>query len=347
MKKVAKGTDWADLGDPVKIKEFCELTESKLKGLAEKSIAHDVLEFKEIEIGEAIKDPHSDNLYMMATVPHNSEDSITMVLNMDAQPTGAFMHGSERYMIPLFRISTARYAKTVQEIKVNNISHDDITAIAYDGILQCVDQYLVSLARASVVATGQEVESDYLDKLLVTKGMKMVVDDNSFPVKMVMRKDDFFVLLRNRNINNLDLDIKGAIPYTTRTSLPSVVTVGKDQTWESLLIESMLAGNTACRVEGLRVILTHHDDILEPGEAFIFSSPDRVGRMYADAPVFEMDKRFQMVQWQADIYLGMNFGNVYSVSRILFEGAPEKSIVIPEPPRIGWFRRIINFVFRR
>lgn len=343
IKEVTKDTDWVDsIGTTDKGITLTDAMQNRLYDLVEKSIAYDVFEYEPIRLGNARKDANTDNYYIMSKIPGNAADSVAMVLDMDAQPTGSYVQGQERYVIPIFKISTVRYSKQVIDIKKDNIMPDNIINKVLEALLFGIDSYLVRLSRAAVDATSQEVRGDQIDKATITEGMKMVVNDGSVPVKIVMRKDDFFVLLRNRKTSGIEMEMEVMQPTTKKA--PSGFS---NDTWESILIENILAGNTICRLEGLRVILTRRDSLLDPGEMFIFSPPQLTGKMCSNSVSFEMEKRFTMLQWQAYLSLGMNFGNVYSVSRVLLQAANAKATDDADISKGRWFRRIINSIFRK
>lgn len=329
------------INTPEEIDEVGDLIRAELASIVEKSIAFNVLDSKDLEDAMIRTDINNGSEYMIAEVPVK-ESSVALILNGDAMPTGAFLQG-EKYTIPLFKLSTPRYQKTAQQMRVDGDSIGSLSSIASAALSRGIDRYLISLARASVQATDNEIKSEALDNQLVIKAIKMVMNEDGYASKMLMRKDDFIELLLNKNPMEFDLKLYGAFVDTCRND--RIHDLGPDTTIEAAIIKSIVDSNTICRCNGLRVMLIRYDDLLEPHEVFVFSTSERIGKMYSGSPTFEMEKRFQMAQWQSDIYMGMNIGDVYGIARI----APnlfEKPTVL-EFPKVGWFRRLINFLRRK
>jgi len=174
-----------------------DLIMAELGSIVEKSIAYDVLESDDLDAARIITEINNGSEYVMAEVPV-IESSVALILTDDCQPTGQFMHG-ERYAVPLFRLSTPRYQKTIQQMRVDGDSVGKLSSVASAALSRGIDKYFISLSRASIQATGNEIESGVLDNHSIIKAIQMVMHEDSYASKMLMRKDDFIELLLNKN----------------------------------------------------------------------------------------------------------------------------------------------------
>lgn len=86
--------------------------------------------------------------------------------------------------------------------------------------------------------------------------------------------------------------------------------------------ETVVEGYKYNKLLGLKVIKTIKTDILRPGNVYLFTAPQFLGRFYLlNKTKFYVDKRFNVISWQAWEDLGMLLLNVNSVKKLeLYSG---------------------------
>ena len=81
--------------------------------------------------------------------------------------------------------------------------------------------------------------------------------------------------------------------------------------------DTATAGWTSATLMGREVIVTVKDGLLAPGVVYCFTDPEYIGKHYVLEDLkFEMEKRFDTIQFQVSLEMGMNFGNVNSVATL-------------------------------
>lgn len=254
----------------------------------EDSFAEKIIPSKPITVGECYVDRTSDVIYKQEEI---EEEAVAFIMDMNAQPTGQFIQG-ERFIVPFFAIRTPRYWKTAQEIRV--YQHPITEYIEKNGsaeIIRQKDQYFIDLCDAAVAATGLDVAGGQV--LIPTRAdfvnLFNLIDANELESKkLLMRKADFNQLLE---WGSDELDIKAG--------------------------DTATAGWTSATLMGREVIVTVKDGLLAPGVVYCFTDPEYIGKHYVLEDLkFEMEKRFDTIQFQVSLEMGMNFGNVNSVATL-------------------------------
>lgn len=254
----------------------------------EDSFMEKLIPSKPISENECYVDQTYDVFYKQEWI---DPDAIAFVMDMNAQPTGKFMQG-ERYIVPFFKIMTPRYWKTRQEIRVYPYPITDF--IEKNGsaeIIKKKDGYGVDLMSAAVTATNNIVAGTSI--LVPTRedfvNLFNLLDANELESKRIlMRKADFNRMLQ---WNSVDLDD----------------VAGKTAT----------DGWTAAKILGREIIVTVKDDIITPGHVYCLTDPNFIGKHYTLEDLqFELEKRFQMIQFEVTYEMGMSFGNVYGIARL-------------------------------
>lgn len=254
----------------------------------EDSFCEKIIPSKPITVPECYVDQTYDVIYRQEWI---DPDAVAFVMDMDAQPTGQFIQG-ERYIVPFFKIMTPRYWKTKQQIRVYPYPITDF--IEKNGsaeIIKQKDGYFVDLCDAAVTASGNTVAGGSV--LVPTRedfvNLFNLLDANELESKRIlMRKADFNRLLQ---WNAVDLDVQA----------------GKTAT----------DGWTSASILGREVIVTVKDDIITPGYVYCFTDPNFIGKHYTlEELAFELEKRFQLIQFEVSYEMGMSFGNIYGVARL-------------------------------
>jgi len=255
----------------------------------EDSYCEKILPSKPITVSECYVDTEYDVVYRQEWI---DPDAVAFVLDMDAQPTGQFIQG-ERYIVPFKPIRTPRYWKTKQQIRVYPYPITDF--IEKNGAAEIIKQkdgYFTDLCDAAVTASGNSITGS---SVLVPARKDFVnlfnlLDANELESKKIlMRKADFNRLLEWKSD---DLDIKAG--------------------------ETAVDGWTSASILGREVIVTVKDNVITPGYVYCFTDPNFLGKHYTLEDLsFELEKRFDLIQFQVSLEMGMNFGNIYGVARLV------------------------------
>ena len=244
---------------------------------------------KPITVPECYVDQTYDVIYKQEWI---DPDAVAFVMDMDAQPTGQFMQG-ERYIVPFFKIMTPRYWKTKQQIRVYPYPITDF--IEKNGsaeIIKQKDTYFVNLMDAAVTATANSVPGTSI--LVPTRedfvNLFNLLDANELESKRIlMRKADFNRMLQ---WNSVDLDTDAAKTATD--------------------------GWTSASILGREIIVTVKDDVITPGYVYCLTDPNFIGKHYTlEELQFELEKRFQMIQFEVTYEMGLSFGNVSGIARLI------------------------------
>lgn len=244
---------------------------------------------KPITVPECYVDQTYDVIYKQEWI---DPDAVAFVMDMDAQPTGQFMQG-ERYIVPFFKIMTPRYWKTKQQIRVYPYPITDF--IEKNGSAEVIkqkDTYFVNLMDAAVTATANSVPGTSV--LVPTRedfvNLFNLLDANELESKRIlMRKADFNRMLQ---WNSVDLDTDAAKTATD--------------------------GWTSASILGREIIVTVKDDVITPGYVYCLTDPNFIGKHYTlEELQFELEKRFQMIQFEVTYEMGLSFGNVYGIARLV------------------------------
>ena len=259
----------------------------------EDSFAEKFMPSKPITVPECYVDQTYDVIYKQEWI---DPDAIAFVMDMDAQPTGKFIQG-ERYIVPFFKIMTPRYWKTVEQIRVYPYPITDF--IEKNGsaeIIKKKDKYFVDLMDAAVTATGNSVAGGSVKVPTREDFVNLfnLLDDNELESKRIlMRKADFNHLLR---WNAVDLDIKAG--------------------------DTAYDGWTSASILGREVVVTVKDNVITPGYVYCLTDPEFIGKHYTlEELQFELEKRFRKIQFEVSYEMGMSFGNVYGIGRLVIPQA--------------------------
>lgn len=244
---------------------------------------------KPLTISECQRDVNTDSAYALEEIAE--EVDVAMILDWLGQPTGQYLQG-ERYIIPLIVISSPRFWKTLKQIRVYEHPFTEfIERSASNEIFREKDQYFVDLCDTAITATGK-LHTTTTVKDLTREDFKELFNlldgDELQSKKIWMRLDDFNELLTWKSA---DLDIKAG-----------------DTAWNGIQTATIL---------GREVIVTIKN-VFDKGEMFCFCDEKYLGKHYRLEDLkFELEKRFGIVQFQSELEMGVNFGNVYGLSKMV------------------------------
>jgi len=270
-----------------------EVTAIKVR---ESSFWDKIIPPQNITDAECYVDRDSDTFYRQEEI---EEDGVAMVLDWRGQPTGEYMQG-KRYIVPFNRFSSPRYWKTKQEIRVyKHPLTEYIERNSANAVIKQKDGYAISLVNAAVAATGKIINGTGADGELVRSDfIKLFNLLDSYELeskKILMRKDDFNQLL---NWKSSELDL-GAYD------------VAKD-------------GYTYAKLMG-REIITTIKNVFPKGYIYCFTDPQFIGKHYTlNDFQFEMEQRFQTIQWELSMEMGTALGNIYSCALLIVPQANEE-----------------------
>jgi len=256
----------------------------------EDSFAEKIIPSKPITVGECYVDRTSDVIYKQEEI---EEEAIAFIMDMNAQPTGQFIQG-ERIIVPFFAIRTPRYWKTAQEIRV--YQHPITEYIEKNGsaeIIRQKDQYFIDLCNAAIVASANTV--------------------NSLAAGPVPAREDFINLFNLLDGN--ELESKKLL--MAKTTFNQLLAWGSDEL-DIKAGETAVSGWTSATLMGREVIVTVKDGLLDDGQILAFTDPEYIGKHYVLEDLkFEMEKRFDTIQFQVSLEMGMNFGNINGVAELI------------------------------
>jgi len=221
--------------------------------------------------------------------------SAAMVLNFRAEPDGRFI-SAPRFELPFYTISSEKFQKTEQELQsyempitkvIEQNSVKDIQAIE--------DGQFIQAARLATFGTGKIVAeagaTGIGSKTDLTELFDQLDDDRLAVGTIVMCKSQF-----NRWLGLTNTEIGDVLASE----------VAKD-------------GYRYNTILGHKIVTTIKTDIFSPREVWVFAEPDFLGKFYIlNNTKFYVDKRANLIEWQAWEDIAMGFGNVRSMARRVY-----------------------------
>jgi hypothetical protein len=258
-------------------------------------------------------------LFVIQSMPYAyRESAVTPILNMDGEVTDEFMYEAERYIIPMRRVKSERagrnYAALEADLKTQDREDNEVQFLATtcsESILNQIDRHCLALLSGAVLASGAQIDTDcgLPDKWSLLGLMKMLMDKKHYPSKIMMRKDDFMVLLHVRDEWPIKIELD---PLGVAVTKP--ISDPPGDPWAVRVIKDMLAGEIWARIEGLEVVLLRDDSMIKPGQHFVICEPQGVGKTYMGNPRAALETRFGVAQWEGDMDYGANLLDIHSVA---------------------------------
>lgn len=223
--------------------------------------------------------------------------SAAMAINFRSEPDSRYISGP-RFELPFYTISSERFEKSEQELQSYEMPITKVIEQNSVKDIQSVEDFrLTEAARTATVTTGKVIENantapaGIQDKADLTDLFDQLDDDRLAVGVILMCKSMFNKWL--------------ALPNT--------------QIGDVLASEVAKDGYKYNTILGHKLITTIKTDILSPREVFVFTDPDFLGKFYIlNNTKFYIDKRANMIEWQAWEDIAAGFGNVSSMARIIF-----------------------------
>jgi hypothetical protein len=206
------------------------------------------------------------------------------------------------------------YAALEADLKTQDREDNEVQFLATtcsESILNQIDRHCLALLSGAVLASGAQIDTDcgLPDKWSLLGLMKMLMDKKHYPSKIMMRKDDFMVLLHVRDEWPIKIELD---PLGVAVTKP--ISDPPGDPWAVRVIKDMLAGEIWARIEGLEVVLLRDDSMIKPGQHFVICEPQGVGKTYMGNPRAALETRFGVAQWEGDMDYGANLLDIHSVA---------------------------------
>jgi hypothetical protein len=228
--------------------------------------------------------------------------SSAMALNFRAEPDGRFI-SAPRFELPFFTISSERFQKTEQE-------------------LQSYEMPITKVIEQNSVKDIQAIEDARFIQAarLATTGTQKILADNQVGIT---GKPDLVELFDQLDDDRLAV---GTI-VMTKSQFNKWVQLDNTEIGDVLASEVAKDGYRYNTILGHKLVTTIKTDIFSPREMWVFSEPDFLGKFYIlNNTKFYVDKRANMIEWQAWEDIAVGFGNVRSMARKIFTSALENNV---------------------
>lgn len=218
-------------------------------------------------------------------------DSQAMAINFRSEPTAKYVEGL-RYTIPFSTISSEKFEKAEQEL------------LAYE-------MPITRVIEENSVKDIQKVEDtrflQYVDAAIATSGLTSAVSDTSVTrnalsqlVKLLPTKE-----LRLGTILMHEIDFADVLAWPATD-------VGN-----KIAEEITVDGYKYQQVLGYKLVTSIKDGVVTQGTIYGFAEPQFLGNFFLlNQTKFWIDKRANMISWQAWEDVGMGIGNVNAACSI-------------------------------
>ena len=232
--------------------------------------------------------------------------SSAMAINFRSEPDSRFI-SAPRFELSFYTISSERFEKSEQE-------------------LQSYEMPITKVIEQNSVKDIQSVEDFRLTEAsrLATQGTGNILFDHTGTYAGIQYKSDltelFDVLDDRRLAVGVILMCKSM--FNKWLGLPNT------EIGDVLASEVAKDGYKYNTILGHKLITTIKTDILSPREIYVFTEPDFLGKFYIlNNTKFYIDKRANMIEWQAWEDIAAGFGNVNSIARKIFTGGLTNQVV--------------------
>lgn len=227
--------------------------------------------------------------------------SAAMAINFRSEPDSRHIT-APRFELPFYTISSERFEKSEQELQAYEMPVTKVIEQNSVKDIQAVEDYrLTEAARMATSSTGKIIAEAGLPAGIASKSdlteLFDLLDDDRLAVGVIlMCKSQFnkWIALDHSHLGDVLASEVAKDGYKYNTLL------------------------------GHKLITTIKTDILSPREIFVFTEPDFLGKFYIlNNTKFYIDKRANMIEWQAWEDISAGFGNVRSMGRRVYtEGLP-------------------------
>lgn len=222
-------------------------------------------------------------------------DSHALTLTWRGEPTVNYIEG-ERAEVKFYTISSERFKKTEQELRAYEYPLKEvIKQNTIRDIEEKEDSGLIVAAESAIASTGKVIPSggttpQLFDKVTVRLGINLIDGDR----------------LRARKI------------LTNDVSFNEFVSQDHAEFGDQLIGQVTVDGYTAPTIMGRELITTNKTNIVPPGTTYYFTAPEFLGKFYVFGDVqFYIDKRANLISWQAWEDVGLALINIRSVSKTI------------------------------
>lgn len=264
--------------------------------LRETSFARKIIPPESVTKADCQRSVTHDGLVKIVDIEPQSS---AMAINFRSEPDGRYI-SAPRFEIPFSTISSERFEKAEQEL----LSYEmPITKVIEQNSVKDIqsveDTRFLQYARAATGSTGKilpEAATGLGSKSDLTELFDQLDDDRLAVGTILMCKSQF-----NRWLEFPNTEIGDVLASE----------VAKD-------------GYKYNTILGHKLITTIKTDILSPREVWVFAEADFLGKFYIlNNTKFYIDKRANMIEWQAWEDVGLGFGNVRGMARRVFtDGLP-------------------------
>jgi len=233
--------------------------------------------------------------------------SAAMAIDFRSEPDGRFIT-APRFELPFFTISSEKFQKTEQELQSYEMPITKVIEQNSVKDIQAVEDYRFTQAsRLASIGTGKviaPVTTGIGSKSDLTDLFDQLDDDRLAVGTIVMAKSQFnkWLGLTNSEIGDVLASEVAKDGYRYNTIL------------------------------GHKLVTTIKTDIFSPREVWVFAEPDFLGKFYIlNNTKFYVDKRANLIEWQAWEDIAIGFGNVRSIARTVFLGTGGSALTVKIP----------------
>jgi len=298
--------------------------------LREVSFARKVVPPQQVTKADCQRSVSHDTLVKIVDI---EPESRAMAITFRGEPTARYI-SAPRFEIPFYTISSEKFEKTEQELLAYEMP---ITKVIEDNtakdIQEIEDREFLLHIEACIEAVQQEnnggiavafnrtnVNAGAVVGASKVKGLNSLTlgGADDFTVRPILRPD--IVNLRKLLSRNR---LRPERMLMTEPDFEDVLQWTIEDFGDKIQSETVVDGYKYNMLLGTNFIRTIKTDILRDGNVYIFTKPEFFGRFYIlNQTKFYIDKKANVLFWQAWEDIGMGFGNIASVRKLeLYRGS--------------------------
>lgn len=242
---------------------------------------------------------------------HMEPNSTAMLMTFKDQPRARYLKG-ERYEIPFYMISTEVVEKVEQELLVYPYS-----------ITQVVEQnQVLDLQETEDYQSAVYVETAVQTSGQIIRGRQAIedaaVNGSGTGFRGKIQKEDF-VALKGSLIGSRRM---GETLMISETDINELALLSLNEWGDKAQGEIMINGVKTEILLGLRVVRSIKTEIWQPGNVYIFTKPDFLGRnLILFGERFFLDKKVHLISMQATKTVAQSIANIRSLAKVeLYNG---------------------------
>lgn len=259
--------------------------------LRETSFARKILPPEQVTKADCQRSVDHDGLVKIVDIEPQSR---AMAINFRSAPDARYI-SAPRFEVAFYTISSERFEKAEQELQAYEMP-----------ITKVIEQNSVKDIQA--VEDTQFTQSSRLATIETQKVLlenKLGLDAKSDLTDLFDQLDDFRLLVGSILMCKSQLNKWMAMDHTMIGDVLSSEIAKDGYRYNTLL--------------GHKLLTTTKTQILSPREIFVFAEPDYLGKFYIlNNTKFYIDKRANFIEWQAWEDIGMAFGSIDGIARVIF-----------------------------